>query len=68
MHITKLTLTPIATGCPKVVLNKPSNASQLIKEKILMPQNNSTNPPRILRKIPDYLKSWVNTNCKITNY
>ena len=64
MDIQKLTITPIYSGCPKIVSQNPAktSASLLMKERLAMkvsPYNKETTP-RALRKLPDWLKGFVN--------
>lgn len=64
MNIQKLTITPIQSGCPKIVSQNPTKASAslLMKERLAMQgsQYNKEATPRALRKLPDWLKDFVN--------
>ena len=64
MDIKKLTITPIHSGCPKIVSQNPTqeSASLLMKERLAMkvsPYNQETTP-RVFKKLPDWLKGFVN--------
>lgn len=66
MNVKKLTITPLMSGCQSYETRNPSTevASLLIKERLshVDSQYNQTRPPRALRKLPKWLKSFVNPN------
>lgn len=64
MDIKKLTITPIQKGLPQIVSHNPTQASAslLMKERLAMkvsPYNKETTP-RVFKKLPDWLKGFVN--------
>ncbi len=68
MQITKLTLTPLAKGWPQAVIDYPSTSSarQLIKERLVSGYSDNFSKPRVFRRIPKFLKGFVNPSTKIT--
>lgn len=64
MKINKLTITSLECGFPNYICKRPSNESAgiLIKERLAAAQSqyNSERPARALRKIPKWLKGFVN--------
>ncbi len=69
MQITKLTLTPLAKGWPGAVIETPSasRAGRLIKERLVSGYQDNSRPPRILRRIPKFLKGFVNPAAKVVD-
>lgn len=65
MNITKLTITPIHKGITPFVEKNPSCeiASILIKDRLT--SGAKTDIPKILKKVPDFLKGLVNPNTKV---
>ncbi len=64
MEIKKLTISPLISGFQNYVYSRPSNESAgvLIKERLVSGESfyNSDRPARALRKIPKWLKGFVN--------
>ena len=64
MNIQKLTITPIQSGCPKIVSQNPTKASAslLMKERLAMKNShyNDDSTPRVFKKLPNWLKDFVN--------
>ncbi len=64
MDIQKLIITPIQSGCPQIVSQNPTKASAslLMKERLAIQgsQYNKEATPRVFRKLPDWLKGFVN--------
>ena len=67
MNISKLTLTSIVGRDYKVVIDKPQVdiATTLIKERLLSRNGLYNNNPRIVKKLPSYLKGLVNPECRV---
>ena len=65
MHINKLTITPINKGLSPFVQYGPTGetAGILIKERLVSGTNDRV--PRALKKIPSFLKGFVNPNTKV---
>ncbi len=68
MKITKLRITSLSTGCADIIINSPSaqTAARLIKERLSSDYAASYNSTRIPRKIPKFLKGFVNPEYKTT--
>ncbi len=67
MKIAKLTITPLSKGWPGTVIESPSaeRAGMLIKDKLNSGYNDTTQKlPRACRKIPKFLKGFVNPATK----
>lgn len=64
MDIKKLTITPIQNGFSQIVSHNPTQASAslLMKERLAMKVStyNQETTPRVFRKLPDWLKGFVN--------
>lgn len=68
MYIQKLTITPLVTGCSRVVIERPSKklAQLLINEKLNSKYSFDENKvPKALRKISKSLKGFVNPESKV---
>lgn len=65
MHINKLTITPLNKGFSPFVQYGPTcdTAGILIKERLASGRNERI--PRALKKIPSFLKGFVNPNTKV---
>ena len=66
MKITKLTITPLSKGWYGTVIELPApeRAGRLIKERLNCGYTNQDKPAGIFRKIPAFLKGFVNPECK----
>ncbi len=69
MQIKKLTITPLSKGLTSTVMEKPSaeNAGRFIKERLSIGSYYDNKPAKIFRKIPKFLKGFVNPDCKVIN-
>ena len=68
MKISKLTITPLSKGWTQTVIVSPSaeRAGTLIKDRLNSGVNDTTQRlPRIYRKIPKFLKGFVNPDSKV---
>lgn len=64
MKIQKLTITPLENGCPSFFTLNPSakDAAMMISQRLSheKSQYNAERPARALRKMPKWLKEFVN--------
>lgn len=69
MQIKKITITPLSKGLTSTVMEKPSaeNAGRFIKERLSIGSYYDNKPAKIFRKIPKFLKGFVNPDCKVIN-
>lgn len=70
MQVTKLTITPIVSGCKKFVIQSPSqeSAANYITERLISGiAYEQNNPARVFRKIPKSLKGFINPKSKVVN-
>lgn len=70
MNINKLTLTSIIGSDYKVIINNPKTdvATTLIKERLSSRSGVYNRQPKVLKKLPSYLKGLVNPEYRVQNY
>lgn len=66
MKIAKLTITPLSKGWPETVIKNPTSerAARLINDRLNSGFPDHSRPPKALRKIPKFLKGFVNPATK----
>ncbi len=67
MKISKLTITPLSKGWAQTVIENPSTerAQNLIKDRLNSGFPDYNRKPRVYRRIPKFLKGFVNPATKI---
>ena len=67
MQISKLTITPISKGWAKTVINNPSTqrSQLLINDRLHSGFKEYGEQPRVFRRIPKFLKGFVNPAAKV---
>lgn len=69
MKISKLTITPLETGCPSFFVLNPStkDATMMISQRLSheKSQYNTERPARALRKMSKWLREFANPNALV---
>lgn len=70
MNINKLTLTSIIGSHYKVIINNPDSdvATTLIKERLASRNGLYNDQPRIVKKLPPFLKGLVNPEYRVQKF
>lgn len=68
MDISKLIITPWATGCTEQKFNKPTSqmAATLVKERLSLANIDNQRTARVFRNFPKSLKGFVNPETKVS--